>query len=120
LIEHSLNPSRVYREGSTVSATQRFLSDTPPSGGTSDLMDGGVRSQPALINVFAKFSEFVTRSQHRVGINDHGQPVIRVLRRFLDYCRHLEISVVTIVSVSALFRVTNSKTRSAQRTRVRQ
>jgi hypothetical protein len=102
-----------------VSAKQRFLSDTPPSGGTSDLMDGGVRSQPALINI-AKFSEFVTRSQHRAGINDHGQPVIRVLRRFLDYCRHLEISGVTIVSVSALFRVTNSKTRSAQRTRVRQ
>ena len=56
----------------------------------------GSDSSAAFINI-AKLSEFVTRSQHRAGINDHEQPVIRVLRRFLDYCRHLEILVVTLV-----------------------
>ena len=33
----------------------------------------------AFINV-AKFLEIVMRSQHRVGINNHEQPVIWVLR----------------------------------------
>jgi len=47
--------------------------------------------ESALINI-AEFLEFVMRSQHRVRINGHEQPVIWVLRRFMDYCCHLEIS----------------------------
>jgi hypothetical protein len=39
----------------------------------------------AFINV-AKFLEIVMRSQHRVGINNHEQPVIWELRRFVDSC----------------------------------
>jgi hypothetical protein len=43
----------------------------------------------AFINV-AKFLEIVMRSQHRVGINTHEQPVIWVLRRFVDHCCYFE------------------------------
>jgi hypothetical protein len=43
------------------------------------------RREIAFINV-AKFLEIVMRSQHRVGINNHEQPVIWVLRRLVDYC----------------------------------
>jgi hypothetical protein len=38
----------------------------------------------AFINV-AKFLEIVMHPQHRVGINNHEQPVIWVLRRFVNY-----------------------------------
>jgi hypothetical protein len=39
----------------------------------------------AFINV-AKSLEIVMRSLHRVGINNHEQPVIWLLRRFVDHC----------------------------------
>jgi hypothetical protein len=43
----------------------------------------------AFINV-AKFLESVMRSHHRVGINNNEQPVIWVLRRFVDCCCYFE------------------------------
>jgi hypothetical protein len=51
----------------------------------------------AFINV-AKFLEIVMRSQHRVGINNHEEPLIWVLRRFVDYCCYFEIFAVAPVS----------------------
>jgi hypothetical protein len=43
----------------------------------------------AFINV-AKISEIVMRSHHRVGINNHEQPVIWEWRRFVDCCCYFE------------------------------
>ena len=51
----------------------------------------------AFIKV-AKFLEIVMRSQHRAGINNHEQPVIWVLRRFVDYYCYFDIFAVTPVS----------------------